>query len=112
VVVALSPAQLSTGAPRPDLRLDLPSDSGPIGLTVDGSGRLWVAEANRDRVVAFGADLTPLITLTGSDVRMPHSVTFDGAGSAWLPCYSGVLARFDASRLQPGTVDGPDLVVS
>jgi sugar lactone lactonase YvrE len=111
VVVALEPAQLVTGTSRPGLRLDLPPDSGPIGLTVDGAGRLWVAEASRDRVVAFGPDLTPLITLTGDDVRMPHTVAFDEDGSAWLPCYNGVLVRFEASRLQPGRVIGPDLVV-
>jgi sugar lactone lactonase YvrE len=112
VVVALAPGQLASGAPQPQVRLDLPPDSGPIGLAVDGAGRLWVAEASRDRVVAFGKDLIPLITLMGDDVLMPHTVTFDGGGSAWLPCYNGVLARFDASRLQPGTVTGPDLVVS
>jgi sugar lactone lactonase YvrE len=117
LVVGLSPSQLSTGVPQPALRLDLPSDSGPIGLTVDAVGRLWVAEASRDRVVAFGVNRLagrprPLLTLTGRDLQMPHTVTFDSSGNAWLPCYNGVLARFDASRLHLGTIDGPDLVVS
>jgi streptogramin lyase len=115
LVIGLAPNQLSTGTHRPAFRLRLPSGSGPIGLTVDLRGQLWVAEASRNSVVAFDinefAQSSPIMRLTGTDIKMPHTVTFDGAGSAWLPCYNGTLVRFDASRLRPGTIDGPDLVV-
>jgi hypothetical protein len=43
---------------------------------------------------------------------MPHTVTFDAEGNAWLPCYNGIVARFDRSRVRPGIVDGPDLVLA
>ncbi len=43
----------------------------------------------------------------------PHAThRFDVEGNSWLPCYNGTVARFDRSRLRPGTVDEPDLVLA
>jgi sugar lactone lactonase YvrE len=117
LVVGLAPSQLRSASPSPSFRIQLPSDSGPIGLTVDRMGRLWVAEASSSEVAAL--DLThpgrrpvPVIVLKGDAVHMPHSVTFDAADNAWLPCYNGTVARFDASRVRPGTIEGADLIAT
>jgi sugar lactone lactonase YvrE len=119
VVVGLVPSQLRSGSlkPRPACRIDLPADSGPIGLTVDRPGRLWIAEASASTVAALdlthpGGEAVPVMTLRGDDVHMPHAITFDAKDNAWLPCYNGTLARFDASRLRTGTIDGADLIAT
>ncbi len=46
----------------------------------------------------------------GLDLHATHR--FDVEGNSWLPCYNGTVARFDRSRLRPGTVDEPDLVLA
>jgi sugar lactone lactonase YvrE len=117
VVLGFDPAAVSrSGEVTATARLDLDPASGPIGLTIDPGGRLWVAEALAHHVAAFGPDLgsTPspaTVLLADEALVMPHSVTFDRKGNAWIPCYNGTVLRFDRAQVQPGAEGPPTLIL-
>jgi sugar lactone lactonase YvrE len=119
MILGFSPEDLNhAGEIMASARLDLDLASGPIGLTIDPTGRLWVAEALAHQVAAFGPDLRssatappPVLVLDDEALVMPHSVTFDVAGNAWIPCYNGTVLRFDAAQLEPGVGGPPTLIL-
>jgi len=49
--------------------------------------------------------------LAGPDVVMPHDVSFDSRGAAWVPCYNDTVLRFSAAALHAGRAR-PDLVLT
>src|SRR5262245_23843988 len=114
-IAILDPSQIRTsGSPRPADRLTLPTLSGPIGLTFDGE-RMWVSEATADAVAVFPADARgdapPATTLQAGACVMPHTVTFDPDGNAWVPCYNDRVLRFAIDG--PGrSLEHPSLVLS
>ena len=115
VVAVYDPSQtLRSGSPRPARRLILPALSGPIGLTVDGQGQVWVAEAMANAIAVFASDArgraSPLLTLTDEALVMPHSVTFGPDGSVWVTCYNDTVLRFDGRQLSTPEVR-PTLVL-
>jgi streptogramin lyase len=116
-VVAVAPGDLHDGSPPIQERLSLATGSGPIGLTVDERDRLWIAEATADTVAAYalspgGPPRRPSTTLRSPALIMPHSVTFDAAGNAWVPYYDGIVGRY--GRPSPGSdgVSAADLQLS
>jgi sugar lactone lactonase YvrE len=115
VVVAILPKDLHTGSPSPGVRLRLPTLSGPIGLTVRRD-RLWIAEASANAVVAYGLSREgpsrgPVATIRDPSQTMPHSITFDDRGDAWVPYYNGIVGRFRSDRLGARHVTEGDLVL-
>jgi streptogramin lyase len=79
-----------------------PGGGGPSGLAFDGSGNLWVADDDNNRVIRFNAPYTngqaasvvlgqPDFTSnaapaapTASSLNAPWSVAVDAAGSVWV----------------------------
>src|SRR5437867_10628278 len=80
VVLAFDRPQLQrSGTPHPSQRLQLAQLAGPIGLTFDERGRLWIAEATLGKIEVFSQDVRGVSdrdTLKGDMFQMPHSVTF------------------------------------
>jgi sugar lactone lactonase YvrE len=114
MVMALARSELrGRGRVRPELNIDVGTRTFPIGLTFDRSGRLWMAGAHA--IVVFrvhprrATDVA--MRLSGPDVVMPHDVSFDATGAAWVPCYNDTVLRYSAAGLH-GTRVRPDLVLT
>jgi len=101
------------GPVTPLLEIRLPARTFPIGLTFDRAGRLWMAGARA--IVVFRVDphraTDVAMRLAGPDVVMPHDVSFDSRGAAWVPCYNDTVLRFSAAALHAGRAR-PDLVLT
>ena len=101
--------------------------SGPSGVAVDSSGRLWVADTNNSRVLRFdnpagkpngaAADgvlgqpsSTSFPRLTNAqDLNMPSGVAVDGSGWLWVAdTGNNRVLRFDSAASKPngGSADG------
>jgi hypothetical protein len=66
----------------------------PMGMAVDGSGNLFVADSTYQRVQVYdktGVFLRQITNLSG-----PYDVTLDGSGGLWVADYSRIL-KFNAS---------------
>jgi hypothetical protein len=85
------------GGPRTGL-------SGPGGLTVDGGGRLWVANTSGNRLTEYAAgatgDAAPIGTIAGPATRLngPQGIVLDATGNLLVAdTYDNSIAEF-----QPG----------
>jgi len=77
-----------------------PLNGGPVGLAVDGSGNLWVADFGNSRILQykppFAASMNASLVLgqadftsgagatTNSGLRGPESIAFDARGDLWV----------------------------
>jgi streptogramin lyase len=90
----------------------LPQLSGPIGLTFDAQGRLWIAEATLDALAVFTpGQARPDYTLTGADLSMPHIARFGPDGGIWIPCFDDTVLRYDADDVEAAGKTQPALIL-
>jgi sugar lactone lactonase YvrE len=110
-VVKYTPAQLATsGSPKPALSLGatwtfLPS---PSGLAFDAAGRLWIAGAEKNEIVAFTPETLAragkkepeiILTLDQNFFLVPGGLSFDVDGNLWIMGNAGTIAKLDQSQL-------------
>ena len=105
-LVRYSAAQLAaSGAPAPATVIDEVNRSlmGPVGLAFDAAGKLWVANLNRNTIVAYGADQLAaggspvpriLISSIGGSFILPAGLAFDDDGNLWVVGAQGTLTEF------------------
>lgn len=131
------PADIVLGQPDFDTAVsgtDEVTMSGPVGVLVDGSGRLWVAEQTNNRVLRFNgaASLTDGAAADGvlgqpdfddgiggsdpAELGLPSGLAVDRAGTLYITDYDNsrvVYHRNPASKPDGATPDGvigqPDL---
>ena len=91
----------------------------PAGLAIDGDDRIYVAEADADRVGVFDASGQLLWRLTGppdSPLRQPAGLAIDGRGDLWVADQGNsrvcVLTREGALRREfgQGTLIAPQAI--
>lgn len=76
--------------------------SNPIGLAVDGSGNIWVANylasGSISELSPVGKALSPSGGFTGGGLDAPFAVAIAASGDVWLTNFSGnSLSKFDSS---------------
>jgi sugar lactone lactonase YvrE len=98
-----------SGSPVPTLVLtEANSLVNPAGLAFDATGNLWVANTGAESLVAFSpaqlAGIGPAaphieIASTGSSLRIPVGLAFDGEGNLWVVGGEGALTKYAAASL-------------
>ena len=100
----------TSGSPAPDVALTSTVNSlaNTAGLAFDRAGRLWVADAGRQTIVAYGAaQLTVsgspapavVLTATSASVGIPTGIAFDGEDDLWVVSGEGTLVQYDHAEL-------------
>jgi hypothetical protein len=128
-LVEYSSSQLTgSGTPTPAISIgDDGSQSlnSPLGMAIDASGGIWVANGNSPpfTLVKFSASQlaasgtpTPAVTLTasGSSIDEPGGLAFDASGNLWLSNLTGAspLVEFAASQLVASGSPTPTITVT
>jgi streptogramin lyase len=106
-----------SGSPVPTLVLtEANSLVNPAGLAFDATGNLWVANTGAENLVAFSpaqlAGIGPAaphieITSTGSSLRIPVGLAFDGEGNLWVVGGEGALTKYAAASLSASRALAP-----
>lgn len=58
--------------------------SGPRGITVDGSGNVWLINSSKNQIVRFAADGKPTPVVSGRPFRFPHCIAVAKDGTAYV----------------------------
>jgi sugar lactone lactonase YvrE len=90
----------ASGNARPEAEITKGID-GPLGITVDSSGDLWVANGLGNTVVEYSkvdlaeASPAPTVTMGLKDGSTPFGVAFDPSGHLWVATTFGALGSME-----------------
>jgi len=65
----------------------------PVGLAIDASNNIWVADSNLSSISKFTSGGTQT-TYTGGGTNDPYSMNVDGAGAVWVINLGGAVSAF------------------
>jgi hypothetical protein len=60
----------------------------PIGIAIDQSGFIYVANNGQNDILKFNSDGTPNSTITATSLSGPNGITIDGAANVWIADYN------------------------
>jgi sugar lactone lactonase YvrE len=94
--------------PSKILRLD---GKGPIGVTPQADGRIWIPDALSNELTAYSPP-GRLLTFRSDALAQPHSIAFDSSGRLWVTNSTNELLGFDAEALATAGTVTPSIVIS
>jgi len=121
-----TPAQLATsGSPSPSVVLTAAATTldGPLGMTFDDEGALWVSSTQTPAVVKFPpselassgtATASVVLTANGSSLDRPEGLAFDDDGSLWVANEgaANTLVKFTPAQIEASGSPVPDVTIS
>lgn len=119
-----TPSQLATSStPTPQVVItsDGTSLGGPLGLTFDAAGNLWVADSGNNAIekytpaqLATSGSPTPVtIGATGGSINNDFALAFDSAGNAWVSnVSSNTLVKFTPAQLAASGTPAPTTTIT
>jgi len=67
--------------------------SGPIGLSIDQSGAIYVANNGQNNVLKFNSDASLNSTITAASLSGPNGIATDANGNVWVANFTSTINR-------------------
>jgi sugar lactone lactonase YvrE len=83
-----------------------PALNSPVGLAIDGSGNVWVADNADNSLTEFGPDGSYTQTVNTGGLKGPSQIAIDGSGNLWVSNFaSGTnsISEFNSSGVANGS---------